>query len=62
MNDDDLKYARYTGMLSAMARFLIDDLVEAVAMLGNEDNYKIKNFKITIEHAERVMTEVGEES
>ena len=57
---DDLKYAQYTGALTAMTRFLVDDLTDAVAMLGNEDNYKIKQFHATIDHAKQVLIDVEE--
>ena len=56
----DTKYVRATGALSAMVRFLIDDLEAAVAMLGNEDHWQIGNFKITIKHAKQVMAEAVE--
>ena len=56
----DIRYVRATGALSAMVRFLVDDLEEAVAMLGNEDHWKIGNFKITIKHARQVMADAVE--
>ena len=55
----DSRYVRATGALSAMVRFLVDDLEEAVAMLDSDD-WRIGNFEITIKHAKRCMTEAAE--
>ena len=57
---DDLKYAQFTGALTAMTRFLLEDLTKAVAMLGDVDDYRIKQFKATIDHAKQVLIDVEE--
>ena len=56
--EDDFKYVRATGALSAMTRFLIDDLKAAVDLLAGEEHYQIGQFKITIKHAEQVLADV----
>ena len=56
----DFRYVKATGSLSAMVRFLVDDLEEAVAMLGNEEHWKISNFRITIKHAKQVLNDAVE--
>ena len=60
MNEDDLKYCRYTGALTAMTRFLVNDLEKAVAMLGDDDSYQISMFQLTIDHAKQVLIDVEE--
>lgn len=60
MREDEYKYIHATGSLSAMVRFLVDDLEDAVDMLGNEEHWKIGNFKITIKHAKQVMADAVE--
>jgi len=60
--EDEFKYARATGSLSAMTRFLIDDLAAAVDLLDGEEHYQVGQFKMTIKHAKQVLADtVGEE-
>ena len=58
---DDLKYAQFTGALTAMTRFLVEDLGKAVVMIDDDDNWKVKQFKATIDHAKQVLIDVEEE-
>ena len=57
---DDLKYAQFTGALTAMTRFLIEDLTKAVEMFGGADDYRIRQFEATIKHGKQVLIDVEE--
>ncbi len=58
--EDEFKYARATGSLSAMTRFLIKDLEAAVALIDGADSYTIGSFKLTIKHAKQVLADAEE--
>ena len=59
--DHDLKYAQYTGALTAMTRFLVDDLERAISMLDEDEHkYRIDRFQMTVDHAKQVLIDVKE--
>lgn len=62
---DDMRYPRATGSLTAMCRFLIEDLQKATEIIepllaDGVNDYMTRQFKSTIKHGKEVLARVAD--
>jgi hypothetical protein len=55
---NDLRYAKATGMLQTMCRYLVKDLEKAIRIIDDNDNWEIKSMQISVDHGNEVLNEV----
>ncbi len=63
---DDMRYPRATGSLTAMCRFLIEDLQKATEIIepllaDGVNDYMTRRFKSTIKHGKEVLARVAKD-